>query len=394
MTEFAIEIENLTKKFKDRVVIDRLNLKIKKGETIGVIGSNGSGKSTLIRILSGIIKPSEGKVLVEGSVTSILEVGNGFHPDLTGRENCYLSARLRGYSDKEISCRIDKIIDFSELGEAIDYPIKHYSNGMYLRLAFSIFEQFNSDILLLDEVLSVGDAAFREKIAKVIRKFKAEGRTIIMVSHNMNEVINFCERVLYLSPGNVIDSNEIREVVDDYLLKSRMIGEKNESSLSFEEYTDKNSNSTIWTSDLLEMVSIQFADNEISKFSFDYSSGFEIQILFSIFRKSDGVHLIIKIFNLSGNLVLTTSTAFLREPEQRIHSIGDYLMKISIPGSYLNKGIYTISVIISEGDKLNAYWENVATFKITHDRWMKSRPWATIHSSILTQLPTYVKKLK
>jgi hypothetical protein len=156
----------------------------------------------------------------------------------------------------------------------------------------------------------------------------------------------------------------------------------------------KNSNRTIWTSDLLEIISIHFADNEINTFAFDYSKGFEIQILFSIFRKPDDVHLIIKIFNLSGNLVLTTSTAFHREPEQWMHSIGDYLMKISIPGSYLNKGIYTISVIISEGDKLNAYWENVATFKITHDSWMKSRPWATIHSSILTQLPTYIKKIK
>ena len=219
MGELAIEIKNLSKRFKDRTVIERLNLTVEKGETIGIIGANGTGKSTLLRILSGIIKPSEGIVCIHGSVTSILEVGNGFHPDLTGRENCYLSARLRGYSDSQIEAGMDHVIAFSELEDAIDIPIKHYSNGMYLRLAFSLFERFHSDILLLDEVLSVGDAAFREKIARVIRRLKEEGKTILMVSHNMNEIVNFCDRVIHIAPGNTIDSTEVRDVIDDYLFE-------------------------------------------------------------------------------------------------------------------------------------------------------------------------------
>lgn len=389
----AFEVQNLTKKFKDRIVINGLNLNVKKGETIGVIGSNGSGKSTFIRILSGIIKPTDGSVRVNGTVTSILEVGNGFHPDLTGRENCYMTVRLKGFSDKQISERINNIIEFSELGESFDYPIKHYSNGMYLRLAFAIFEQFNSDILLLDEVLSVGDAAFREKIAKVIRKFKAEGRTIIMVSHNMSEVINFCDRVLYFSKNQIVDSTEIRDVIDNYLLKSR----NNQITLDSEKEVDlltiETSQKQPLKNDLLQISSIQFGDNQINQFCFHYSKGVDIHISYTLFRESKNVHFIIKIYDLSGNLILTSSTAFNEFPINEVKTSGNYSMKIRIPANMINKGVYNITLLVAEDNELNAYWDDVASFKIVHDDWMKNRPWSTTPTPILINLPTSIERL-
>jgi ABC-type polysaccharide/polyol phosphate transport system ATPase subunit len=397
MGELAIEIKNLSKRFKDRTVIERLNLTVEKGETIGIIGANGTGKSTLLRILSGIIKPSEGIVCIHGSVTSILEVGNGFHPDLTGRENCYLSARLRGYSDSQIEAGMDHVIAFSELEDAIDIPIKHYSNGMYLRLAFSLFERFHSDILLLDEVLSVGDAAFREKIARVIRRLKEEGKTILMVSHNMNEIVNFCDRVIHIAPGNTIDSTEVRDVIDDYLFE-QLTNTKNADNHSTSEVNQDQNGVKIgninldYKSDLVELTIIEFLQSSGSLPCYDYSKGIEIQLCFNVLREPNDVHLIIKFFDLSGNLVVTSSTAFQEQPTLAFESTGGYKMKITLPGSLLNKGIYTMSVLVSEGDSLNVCWYDVARFKIIHDDWLNIRPWSSTPSLILTQFPTSIER--
>jgi ABC-type polysaccharide/polyol phosphate transport system ATPase subunit len=395
MGEVAIDIEHLSKKFNHKKVIEQFDLSVQKGETIGIIGSNGSGKSTLLRLLSGIIKPSGGSIRIDGSVTSILEVGNGFHPDLTGRENSFLLARLRGFSDKEIVDGMDHIIAFSELEDAIDQPVKYYSNGMYLRLAFALFERFNSDILLLDEVLSVGDAAFKRKTANVMRKFKESGKTIVMVSHNMGEVINFCDRIVYMNQGEVTVSNNIREVVDNYLLEKRMNTTVSlyDSPLLYQDDTLKTKNGT-WRSDLIELFPIQFSENADVSPTFYYSQEFTIQLKFKLLRHPEDVQLLIKMFDLIGNLVLTSSTAFNEDPPKKIASTGVYKMDLTVPARLLNKGVYTLALFVSEGDGLNVGFNDLAYFKIEHDNWLKKRPWATTPSFILTELPTSIEKIE
>jgi len=180
-----------------------INFEIKKGEAVGIIGRNGAGKSTLLKILSRVIEPTEGKVEIFGTVASVLEVGMGFHPNLTGRENVYLSGTIMGIPKKNIEEKFDEIVAFAGVEKFIDTPVKHYSSGMYVRLAFSVVTNVDADILLFDEVLSVGDLAFQMKCAKKIKELTDKKKTILLVSHNMNDIINLCPRFILLNNGEI-----------------------------------------------------------------------------------------------------------------------------------------------------------------------------------------------
>ncbi|MGQ9524606.1 MAG: ABC transporter ATP-binding protein [Armatimonadota bacterium] len=201
-----------------------VNLTVCAGESVAVIGKNGSGKSTLLGILSRVYKPTCGEVRVNGRVSSLLELGAGFHPDLTGIENIYLNGSILGLSRKEITCRLDEIIEFSELGSFIDAPIKTYSLGMQMRLGFSIAVQTNPDVLLVDEVLAVGDEAFQQKCYRTIERFQAEGKTILFVSHDLEAVRRVAPRSVWLDSGKVMMDGPTAEVVDAY--QTRMRGEE------------------------------------------------------------------------------------------------------------------------------------------------------------------------
>jgi ABC-type polysaccharide/polyol phosphate transport system ATPase subunit len=194
-----------------------ISFEVEKGETIGIIGENGSGKSTLLRILAGIYKPDEGNIEVEGRISTLIELGAGFHEQLTGRENIYLNGSLLGMSRKRINAIIEDIISFSELEEFIDAPIKKYSSGMLLRLGFSIAAFVEPEILLIDEVLAVGDYYFQEKCFKKIMDFKQQGKTIIFVSHDMNAIRRICDRVFLLRKGKLIKSGKVEENIRAYL---------------------------------------------------------------------------------------------------------------------------------------------------------------------------------
>jgi len=187
------------------------------GETYGVIGRNGSGKSTVLKLIAGVTAPSEGEVRVRGSVSPLIELGAGFHPDLTGRENIDLNAIILGMSRKEIRERFDEIVEFAELRDFIDTPVKRYSSGMYMRLGFSVAIHSNPEILLVDEVLAVGDAAFQEKCLAKMHEFKERGITIVFVSHSMDLVRKFCERVLLLEGGRLIGDGAPEEITERYL---------------------------------------------------------------------------------------------------------------------------------------------------------------------------------
>ena len=198
-------------------VLKNINIDIKKGETVALIGVNGSGKSTLLKLMTKIIYPTEGKVITNGKLTSLLELGAGFHPDFTGRENIYFNASIFGLSAAEIDARVQDLIDFSELGEYIDTPVRTYSSGMYMRLAFSVAINVDAEILLIDEILAVGDQHFQDKCFAKLEELKKSDKTIVIVSHSLGAVKKLCTRGIWIYNGEVRKDGDIKDVIDEYL---------------------------------------------------------------------------------------------------------------------------------------------------------------------------------
>jgi len=196
-----------------------ISLDVHKGESLGIIGSNGAGKSTLLKVISGVIKPSEGNVHTNGKIAPLIELAAGFDDELTGRENIFLNASILGFSRKKIEAQYDRAVDFSELKDFIDTPLKHYSSGMVARLAFSVATEADPDILIIDEVLAVGDTHFKEKSKRRILEFKNNRVTILFVSHDMEQVKDLCDKVLWLDKGKIRMLGETHEVIAEYELK-------------------------------------------------------------------------------------------------------------------------------------------------------------------------------
>jgi lipopolysaccharide transport system ATP-binding protein len=194
-----------------------VSFEIVAGETFGIIGPNGAGKSTVLKLMARILEPTSGEVTVRGRISPLLELGAGFHPELTGRENVYLNAALFGVSQAEAQDRYDEIVEFSELKDFIDAPLKHYSSGMYMRLGFAVAANIIPDILLVDEVLAVGDEAFQRKCLRKIEEFRREGRTIVFVSHDLDTVRRICRRTLWLDQATVQAVGPTDDVVNAYL---------------------------------------------------------------------------------------------------------------------------------------------------------------------------------
>ena len=256
-SENAIEVRNLTKEFKvsddgaktlkeflvrrhtraeKHVVLKDISLDIKKGETVGLIGVNGSGKSTLLKLMTRIIYPTKGTVETNGRLTSLLELGAGFHPDFTGRENIYFNASIFGMTKKQIDARIDDIIAFSELGDAIDEPIRTYSSGMYMRLAFSVAINVDADILLIDEILAVGDQHFQDKCFDKLLELKNSGKTIVIVSHALDQVRRLCTRAVWIYKGTLRLDGDPAYVIEAYK-KQSAIDHKEEKKAAVESGT-------------------------------------------------------------------------------------------------------------------------------------------------------------
>ena len=235
----AIEVKNMTKRFKlfydkpstlkerlvfwnhkkaeTRTVLDNINIEIKKGETVALIGVNGSGKSTLLKLMTKIIYPSSGKLETKGKLTSLLELGAGFHPDFTGRENIYFNASIFGLSKKEIDKRMNDIIEFSELQDFIDNPVRTYSSGQYMRLAFSIAINVDAEILLIDEILAVGDQHFQDKCFQKLEELRDSDKTIVIVSHSLGVIEKICNRGIWLNEGQVKKDGKVKDVIEEYL---------------------------------------------------------------------------------------------------------------------------------------------------------------------------------
>lgn len=235
----AITISNVTKQFKvfldkgqslkerllfknrnryeNRIVLDDISLTIKKGEAVGLVGHNGCGKSTLLKLMTRILYPEKGVVDVKGRVSSLIELGAGFHPDMSGRENIYTNASIFGLTKAEIDKRLDDIIEFSELEEFIDNPVRTYSSGMYMRLAFSVAINVDADVLLIDEILAVGDANFQAKCFNKLQQIKASGTTIVIVSHSLGQIEAFCDRSIWINKGKIVADGLPRDIHPQYL---------------------------------------------------------------------------------------------------------------------------------------------------------------------------------
>lgn len=235
----AIEVRNMSKQFKvdydkantlkDKMlfwkkshvevhqVLKNINMNVRKGETVALIGTNGSGKSTLLKLMTKIIFPNKGTIETNGKLTSLLELGAGFHPDFTGRENIYFNASIFGLTRKEIDARIQDIIDFSELGEFIDHPVRTYSSGMYMRLAFSVAINVDAEILLIDEILAVGDQHFQEKCYRKLKELKDSDKTIVIVTHSLDVVKELCDRAVWIYKGELRLDGDPIYVIDEYL---------------------------------------------------------------------------------------------------------------------------------------------------------------------------------
>jgi len=243
MIEYAIVVKNVTKRYplyhhigsslkniflkpreffsfmrsSNYTAIENVSFSIKKGESIALIGKNGAGKSTTLALLAGVLKPNSGSITINGRVASMLELGGGFHPDLTGRENIFLNAVLLGLTTKEVRNSIDSIIEFSELGAFIDQPIRTYSSGMLAKLGFSVITSIEPDILLIDQVLAVGDFSFQRPCLEIINRFKENGVTIFLVSHNMNDVKVFCDKAIWIENTKLKAFSPVDDIIDDYL---------------------------------------------------------------------------------------------------------------------------------------------------------------------------------
>ena len=200
-----------------REVLKDINLQIHKGEAVALVGVNGSGKSTLLKLMTKIIYPTKGKITTNGKLTSLLELGAGFHPDFSGRENIYFNASIFGLTRKEIDERLDQIIEFSELKNYIDNPVRTYSSGMFMRLAFSVAINVDAEILLVDEILSVGDQHFQDKCLNKMKELKQEGKTMVFVTHSLGAARELCDRAVWINKGVVQMDGETNEVIDEYI---------------------------------------------------------------------------------------------------------------------------------------------------------------------------------
>jgi homopolymeric O-antigen transport system ATP-binding protein len=310
-----------------------VSFEVKRGEAVGIIGRNGAGKSTLLKILSQITEPSSGCVELYGRVGSLLEVGTGFDRDLTGLENVYLSGAILGMRKAEIDRKLEEIVAFSEVGKFIDTPVKRYSSGMYVRLAFAVAAHLEPEILIVDEVLAVGDAAFQRKCLGKMGDVAGEGRTVLFVSHNMAAITRLCRWAISLDGGQLKDVGTASEVVTDYFASgTQALGE-----LSFgDRLTDATG------SEFIRLLSarVRGVDGHVTT-SFDARSPVGVEIEYEVLRPTTNLRVGFALTAQDGTIVFSSNAADSGD-EGRV--AGTYVSCCTIPGSFLNHGQYFLSI--------------------------------------------------
>ncbi len=354
--DIVIKVENIGKKFilneyiqdnfgkntKEFWALENISFEIKKGESVGIIGTNGSGKSTLLKILAGVTKPSCGNATIKGRVASILDIGAGFHPELSGRENIFLNAQLLGFSKKEVAREFDKIVSFSEIEKFINQPVKNYSNGMYLRLAFSIMANLDFDIYLLDEVLNVGDSHFQLKVKQFIENKKNKSATFIFVSHDLNALISNCSNFFLFENGKLINKGNA-DLIESYLYNSLLKSDSHLPTNTF--YGNKN---PLLKNDFVSInkIDVTVNDDEIVLEDQPITFSFSIKI-----KQACKIDIAFGIENLIGNELCYVSTLISHvKPEEKSYQSEEVLIKAQIPAFTVKKGTYVLkfNLIINE----------------------------------------------
>lgn len=357
-----------------------INLEVKEGEILGIIGRNGAGKSTLLKILSRITAPTEGRATIRGRVGSLLEVGTGFHPELTGRENTYLNGTILGMSRAEVKSKLEEIVEFAEMGKFIDTPVKRYSSGMLVRLAFSVAAHLEPEILIVDEVLAVGDAKFQKKCLGKMKDVSSKGRTVLFVSHNMTSVRSLCSRALLLDSGMVTVEGPVELVIDEYL-----------EGISVESLSRR------WTepSSAPGPEGIQLRSAEIVAGCEDGRPRVNtpIDITFEILNEKPRSNLNFSLVMYTGGSTPVFNSVSDRKP----FPVGIISGTCHIPAHLLNDEVYTLRLLVVEDGRVLLDQREILSFKVEegertgpwHGKWLgvvrPSLEWETRSVSLETE---------
>lgn len=385
MQEQRLQIRNLSKTYRvkdldsgrspgheSRTVVSSVNLDISGDEIVAIVGKNGSGKSTLLKMMAGITKPDQGSIHYKGRLNAILEIGGGLHPDLSGYENVEIYGGILGFSKEEIAEAMPAILEFSELGDYIHMPVKQYSSGMYLRLAFSTFVHLKTDILLLDEVLSVGDASFRIKCNEKIKELSAKGTCIVFVSHDLNEVLQIASRCILLDEGKVSFDGLPLDAMEEYA--SRIMAEKQSSNAEMLFNLEEKNQSVTVTEFNINRDSMQvFSDEELS-----------IDLRYVKKNVGEIVYPVLILTDFSQHPVFSASPLFFQQNDLdylRNESIVSY--RCVIPANLLNKGFFTLNLSLFDASFMPlAFESHKLSFKVYHRNEVENSPWKYTAGSI------------
>jgi len=310
-----------------------INLKVTPGERVGLIGRNGAGKSTLLKILSRITEPTTGRARLYGRVSALLQVGTGFHPELTGRENIFLNGAVLGMGRREIQGKFDEIVAFSEVEQFLDTPVKRYSSGMYVRLAFAVAAHLDPEILLVDEVLAVGDIDFQKKCLGRMNTVADQGRTILFVSHNMAAISRLCNRVVLLDKGRIIQEGDPETIIQAYFAQ----GEQSSGLLVLKPENKPGAQ--------IEEIGIANEDEQFSS-SVKVHRDFFLHLRFRVHEKLDQARVAISVLTQDGTTVFVTMHTDENPGEKRELLPGDYRARVRVPAHFLNVGTYSLNVQI------------------------------------------------
>lgn len=374
-----LEVDAVSKRFQlqhaeGREYIDALSpisFALGRGETLGIMGRNGSGKSTLLKILSGILKPDSGQVRIYGTFAAILDLGFGMVPEFSGRENIYLAGSMAGYSRQQMRTMADEIIDFAEIGDFIDQPVRHYSNGMYLRLAFAIKTLLQVDLLILDEIMTVGDIRFQDKCKLKIQQLLRQGTSLIIVSHSLRELAEYTQRALILDQGAIVAEGETMAVIDTYETLSGLKRQKEDVSVNFASDPDQ---------------CITVLDYWVSSHQAQIEESMTATIRLRVNRPGT-YNLMIYISDFS-SILLSDSFSYRVTPEYSISAEGIYECSCRIPANFFNVGTFYVGFIISDGHR--SLYENMRclSFEIASSYHAWVTPWS-MHDKKFSLKPSF-----
>jgi len=325
--------------------LDGVSFEISEGETVGIIGGNGAGKSTLLKVLSRITKPTYGAAEIAGRVGSLLEVGTGFHNELSGRENIYLNGAILGMRRSEIDARFDEIVAFSEIEKFLDTPVKHYSSGMYMRLAFSIAAHLDPEVLIVDEVLAVGDMAFQKKCLGKMRTIGESGRTVLFVSHDMSAISRLCSRAIWLKSGKVAADGETREVLDAYLHEQSQTGAEH-----IWEKADRPGDDTA----KLNSVRVTDRDGETTAI-IDIRQRVYVEMEYEVLKDDKPLVPNLHFFN-EQNVCIFVTHDWGSEWRHRARPRGTYTSRVEIPGNFLAEGSIYVGAALTTYQPLDVHF--------------------------------------